>query len=103
MCRYQALARAIYAQKDIVILDDALSGLDATTEKHIFHSLLGRNGLLRRLNSTVLIASSSGKSIRNVDILSALTNLQPSAFPMQITSSHLTRRARSQSKANLKI
>jgi hypothetical protein len=43
-----------------VILDDVLSGIDASTENHIFHSLFGRNGLLPRLRSTVLFASSSG-------------------------------------------
>ncbi|KAJ6151124.1 hypothetical protein N7470_007718 [Penicillium chermesinum] len=34
-----ALARAVYARRKVIILDDALSGLDATTENHIFHSL----------------------------------------------------------------
>lgn len=57
----QALARAIYAQKDIVILDDCLSGLDGQTENRIWHSLFGREGLLKRFRSTVLVASSSGK------------------------------------------
>ncbi|KAH8712254.1 hypothetical protein GQ44DRAFT_689190 [Phaeosphaeriaceae sp. PMI808] len=55
-----ALARAIYAQKDIVILDDCLSGLDFRTENKIWHSLFGRDGLLKRCRTTVLIASSSG-------------------------------------------
>lgn len=58
---FKALARAIYAQKEVVILDDVLTGIDAATENHIFHSLLGRDGLLRRLRSTVILASSSGK------------------------------------------
>jgi ATP-binding cassette, subfamily C (CFTR/MRP), member 1 len=56
-----ALARAIYSQKDIIILDDALSGLDADTENRVFHSLLGRDGLLRKHHTTVVIASSSGE------------------------------------------
>ena len=55
-----ALARAIYARKDLVILDDVLSGLDADTENRVFHNLLGNNGLLRKHNTTVLIASSAG-------------------------------------------
>lgn len=55
----QSLARAVYAQKDIVILDDFLSGLDAATENHVFRNLLGESGLLRRLHSTVVISSSS--------------------------------------------
>lgn len=57
---FQALARAVYARRKIVILDDVLSGLDNTTEHHVFHNLLGEKGILREMKSTVLIASSSG-------------------------------------------
>jgi ATP-binding cassette subfamily C (CFTR/MRP) protein 1 len=44
----------------MVILDDVLSGLDADTENRVFHSLLGRHGLLRKQCATVLMTSSSG-------------------------------------------
>lgn len=57
----QALARAIYARKDMIILDDVLSGLDLETENRVFHNLLGRQGLLRKQSTTVLMTSSSGK------------------------------------------
>ncbi|KAF2186291.1 canalicular multispecific organic anion transporter 1 [Zopfia rhizophila CBS 207.26] len=67
-----ALARAIYAQKDIVVLDDCLSGLDSQTENRVWHSLFGREGLLRRCRSTVLIASSSAKRLPYCDHLIAL-------------------------------
>jgi len=68
-----ALARAIYAQKDLVILDDALSGLDADTENRVFHNLLGRSGLLRKHRSTVLIASSSAKRLPYADHVISIT------------------------------
>jgi hypothetical protein len=42
------------------MLDDVLSGLDNSTEKHVFHSLLGENGVLREMKATVLVVSSSG-------------------------------------------
>ncbi|KAH6855473.1 ABC transporter [Chaetomium sp. MPI-CAGE-AT-0009] len=58
-----ALARAVYARRKIVILDDVLGGLDNTTENHVFHSLLGHDGLLRQMNTTVLIVSSSVKRL----------------------------------------
>jgi ABC-type multidrug transport system fused ATPase/permease subunit len=58
-----ALARAVYARRKIIILDDALSGLDATTENHIFHSLFGHMGLLREIETTVIVASSSVKRL----------------------------------------
>lgn len=58
-----ALARAVYARRKIIILDDALSGLDATTENHIFHSLFGRTGLIKEIGSSVIVSSSSVKRL----------------------------------------
>jgi ABC-type multidrug transport system fused ATPase/permease subunit len=58
-----ALARAVYARRSIIILDDALSGLDATTENHIFHNLFGSMGLLREIGATTIVASSSVKRL----------------------------------------
>jgi ABC-type multidrug transport system fused ATPase/permease subunit len=55
-----SLARALYSQKAIVILDDVFSGLDAHTESAIFHNLLGSHGILRDLKTTVIVASSRG-------------------------------------------
>ncbi|KAL2157845.1 hypothetical protein VTH06DRAFT_4897 [Thermothelomyces fergusii] len=58
-----ALARAVYARRKIVIMDDVLGGLDNTTENHVFHSLLGEKGLLREMEATVLLVSSSAKRL----------------------------------------
>ncbi len=69
----QALARAVYARKDIVIIDDALSGLDAETENHVWNSLLGRDGLLRRFHSTAVLASSSAKRLPYADHIVVLS------------------------------
>lgn len=69
----QALARAVYARRKLIILDDALSGLDATTEEHIFHSLFGHFGLLRDIGTTTIVASSSGKHTPCLNSIS-LTN-----------------------------
>ncbi|KAL4941343.1 hypothetical protein BDV06DRAFT_223239 [Aspergillus oleicola] len=41
-----AVARAVYARKELFIFDDVFSSLDAETENHIFHHLLGDHGLL---------------------------------------------------------
>lgn len=62
-----AIARAAYARRDTCILDDVLSGLDLDTENRVFHSLLGTDGLLRRQNATVIIASSSNKRLPFAD------------------------------------
>ena len=57
----------MYAQKDIVIIDDALSGLDAETENHVWNSLLAKGGLLRRFHSTAIVVSSSAKRLPYAD------------------------------------
>ncbi len=57
----QALARAVYVRREIVILDDVLSGLDTSTENHVFHNLFGDNGIFREMHTTVVLVSSSGE------------------------------------------
>jgi ATP-binding cassette subfamily C (CFTR/MRP) protein 1 len=44
-----------------MVLDDVLSAIDAGTERLVIERLLGRTGLLRRLNSTVILATHAGK------------------------------------------
>ncbi|KAI0352362.1 metal resistance protein YCF1 [Trametes cingulata] len=41
-----ALARAVYARADIVILDDVLAALDSHVAKHVFDHVIGPNGIL---------------------------------------------------------
>ncbi|KIM99556.1 hypothetical protein OIDMADRAFT_125496 [Oidiodendron maius Zn] len=52
-----ALARAVYARKTFILLDDVFSGLDAETEDQVFNRLFGGEGLLRRMGTTVLLAT----------------------------------------------
>ncbi|PYH40178.1 P-loop containing nucleoside triphosphate hydrolase protein [Aspergillus saccharolyticus JOP 1030-1] len=52
-----ALARAIYATRTIVMLDDSFSGLDTDTEEHVFKNLFARNGIFRRQGTTVILAT----------------------------------------------
>ncbi|KAE8135416.1 P-loop containing nucleoside triphosphate hydrolase protein [Aspergillus pseudotamarii] len=69
-----ALARAVYARKDIIVLDDVFSSLDATTEEYIFQSLIGTHGLLRSIGSTILLSSSSVKRVPFADHIIVLGN-----------------------------
>lgn len=56
-----SIARAIYARRELLLLDDVFSGLDANTEDVVFDNLLGENGLARKANMTVILVSSDGK------------------------------------------
>jgi len=63
LTKIQALARAVYARREMVVLDDTLSGLDTATENYVFHSLLGPDGIFRVLQATVILVSSSSMHI----------------------------------------
>jgi ABC-type glutathione transport system ATPase component len=47
----------------MIILDDVLSALDATTEGNIFAKLLGPKGMLKSLGTTVLLISHMGMAL----------------------------------------
>jgi ABC-type multidrug transport system fused ATPase/permease subunit len=60
-CGLQALARAVYARRAVIILDDVLSAVDAKTENVIVDRLLGVNGIFKTLGSTVILATHASK------------------------------------------
>ncbi|KAJ6522258.1 P-loop containing nucleoside triphosphate hydrolase protein [Mycena capillaripes] len=49
-----AIARAVYARADLILLDDVFSALDGETEAHVFASLFGPDGMLKG-KTTVLV------------------------------------------------
>ena len=42
-----SLARAVYQDSDIYLLDDPLSAVDSHVGKHIFDNVLGPQGMLK--------------------------------------------------------
>lgn len=57
----QALARAIYSRKSLLVLDDIFSGLDLRTSNLIVERVFSRNGLVRQLGMTVVLATHASK------------------------------------------
>ncbi|XP_073760424.1 ATP-binding cassette sub-family C member 2 isoform X3 [Callorhinus ursinus] len=67
-----SLARAIYQNSDIYVLDDPLSAVDAHVEKHIFNKVLGPKGLLK--GKTRLLVTHSIHFLPQVDEIVVLGN-----------------------------
>ena len=42
-----SLARAVYQDADVYLLDDPLSAVDSHVGKHIFDKVIGPNGMLK--------------------------------------------------------
>ncbi|KAK5626723.1 hypothetical protein RRF57_002438 [Xylaria bambusicola] len=59
----EALARALFARCDILLLDDTFSGLDGDTERTIFDNLFKPTGLLRQQKTTVILVSNSSDHV----------------------------------------
>lgn len=62
-----AIARALYARQEVLLLDDVFSGLDSGTEEIVFGNLLGSNGLLRNNDTTVVLVSSDSRRLPFAD------------------------------------
>ncbi|OJK04669.1 hypothetical protein ASPACDRAFT_1892879 [Aspergillus aculeatus ATCC 16872] len=69
-----ALARAVYARKDLVLLDDVLSALDTDTKSLILERLFGKRGVFRKLNSTVILITHDTASLAYADKTLVISN-----------------------------
>lgn len=67
-----ALARALYVDTKLVVLDDVFSGLDANTEDQISRRVFGRDGLLRKRNTTTVLCTNSHKQLVSAEHVVAL-------------------------------
>jgi ABC-type multidrug transport system fused ATPase/permease subunit len=67
-----ALARAVYFRRSVVMIDDVLCGLDASTEEHVFEAVLGPKGLLRGTDTTILLVTNSVHRLPQADHIIAL-------------------------------
>ncbi|EHK50430.1 multidrug resistance-like protein [Trichoderma atroviride IMI 206040] len=62
-----SMARAAFARSELLVMDDCFSGLDANTEDTVFDNLLSREGILRKANMTIVLASSDYRRVPYAD------------------------------------
>ncbi|KAF0323555.1 ABC multidrug transporter [Colletotrichum asianum] len=72
------IARAVYARKPLIILDDVFSGMDNVTKAYIYEQLLRPEGLLRLLGTTVILACSDRDLCLAADLVVELAPGRPS-------------------------
>ncbi|KAM3427341.1 hypothetical protein NHJ13734_009013 [Beauveria thailandica] len=69
-----ALARALFAECDLILLDDTFSGLDGDTEDKIFKNLFGPGGALKQSGVTVILVSNSTQFFSHAEHIVVLGN-----------------------------
>ncbi|GKZ18301.1 hypothetical protein AbraIFM66951_000859 [Aspergillus brasiliensis] len=69
-----AIARAIYARKQLALFDDVLSALDAKTSEQVFQRVFGAQGILRRHGVAAILATHEQKLIAFADNAVLLEN-----------------------------
>jgi ABC-type multidrug transport system fused ATPase/permease subunit len=67
-----ALARAVYFRKSVVMIDDVLCGLDASTEDKVFQGVMGPKGLLRGTDTTVIYVTNAVHRLQDADYIIVL-------------------------------
>ncbi|KAI1421564.1 putative ABC multidrug transporter [Xylaria sp. FL1777] len=90
-----SLARALYLQSDLLVLDDIFSGLDADTEEQVFRQVFGADGLLRRRRTTVVLCTHSIRHLPVADYIIALgdgTVMEQGTFDELMARDGYTRR-----------
>ncbi|KAH0284042.1 putative ABC transporter, partial [Aureobasidium sp. EXF-3399] len=63
----KALARAVYSQRSLVLLDDSLSALDNHTRSTVISRLFSRTGIFRKLGFTVVLTAHSVHDVKFAD------------------------------------
>jgi ABC-type multidrug transport system fused ATPase/permease subunit len=81
-----SLARALYLQTELLILDDVFSGLDAETEEHVFNQIFGSHGVVRRRGTTVVMCTNS---VRHLPVADHIIALERSRIVAQGSFDHL--------------
>ncbi|KAE8332954.1 hypothetical protein BDV39DRAFT_188998 [Aspergillus sergii] len=80
-----SLARAVYSRKQLLLLDDITSGLDAVTENLVTQRLLGQKGICRKHGLAVVLATHKVHFKHMVD---AVIEVNPDSSTVNVQLSH---------------
>lgn len=69
-----SLARAVYKEAAVYLLDDPFSAVDAHVGKHLFEEVIGPNGRLSTLRSTRLLVTHQVHFLKEADLVVILEN-----------------------------
>ena len=69
-----SLARALYHDADILVLDDVFSGLDGSTQDQVCKHIFGPDGLLRKRGTTAIVCTHSTHLLSAADHIVALSS-----------------------------
>mmetsp|Transcript_45992 Transcript_45992/g.127822 ORF Transcript_45992/g.127822 Transcript_45992/m.127822 type:complete len:630 (-) Transcript_45992:2353-4242(-) len=67
-----SLARAVYADADLYLLDDIFSAVDAHVGKHLFNKCVGPNGILGTAGKTRIVCTNQLHLVPQVDVVLVL-------------------------------
>lgn len=76
-----SLARAVYRQADIYLLDDPLSAVDGHVGTHIFSKCLGTHGFLAQSKATRILVTHQIHLLKKADWLIVLQDVTDLRFP----------------------
>ncbi|KAB8214073.1 hypothetical protein BDV33DRAFT_228584 [Aspergillus novoparasiticus] len=77
-----SLARAVYSRKQLLLLDDITSGLDAVTEKLVIQRLLGQKGICQKHGLVVVLAT------HKVHMVDVIIEINPDSSTVNVQLSH---------------
>lgn len=72
---FNSLARAVYREADIYLLDDPLSAVDAHVGRHLFDEVIGSNGRLARKRATRILVTHQVHFLKDADWVVVLADV----------------------------